>query len=213
MCEDLAADNVMYAEVRTTPKNRPECNITKRSYTGAHDVSLHCVAVLGCSECWHSQPRHLGHVLQQCLCVASALRLLSAASAPSDDMVAGACAEAVLRGIAAYHRSSCESPPHGLLWASHQLVKHVVSSGNVQRERQWTPKLPVVECRDMPAAQRAVVRLLLSIDRRESGEAAMETVGSAVFQSPALTTCLVLHQAAHRALTPPRASGMHFMAQ
>lgn len=35
MCEDLAADNVMYAEIRTTPKNRPECNIDKRSYVEA----------------------------------------------------------------------------------------------------------------------------------------------------------------------------------
>ena len=35
MCEDLAADNVMYAEIRTTPKNRPECNIVKRSYVEA----------------------------------------------------------------------------------------------------------------------------------------------------------------------------------
>lgn len=38
MCQDLAADNVMYAEIRTTPKNRPESNITKRSYTGARNL-------------------------------------------------------------------------------------------------------------------------------------------------------------------------------
>eukprot|EP00892_Ulva_mutabilis_P003273 jgi/Ulvmu1/1317/UM011_0045.1 len=35
MCEDMASDSVMYAEIRTTPKNRPEHGITKRSYIDA----------------------------------------------------------------------------------------------------------------------------------------------------------------------------------
>jgi hypothetical protein len=40
MCEDMAADNVMYAEIRTTPKDRAEFNITKRSYVGARHSAL-----------------------------------------------------------------------------------------------------------------------------------------------------------------------------
>eukprot|EP00850_Spirogloea_muscicola_P001660 SM000006S19425 [mRNA] locus=s6:588855:599099:- [translate_table: standard] len=58
--EDFAADNVIYLEIRTTPKSSPERQITKKSYIEAVLAGLHC-GISSTSSSERSSSTEVGH--------------------------------------------------------------------------------------------------------------------------------------------------------
>lgn len=153
---DFQEENVIYLELRTTPKARPELGMTKRSYVEAvlqgmqqrlvsstHKASTKSTATASIQEAAHHPPSYAApeNAHQSCTPAANAA---SASSHSSCD-----CGQHISQSILVTNTTPPCSTPHGATTSS------TVPS---------TAPPPIL------------VHLLLSIDRRETTEAALETV-------------------------------------
>lgn len=124
MLRDFAADGVVYCELRTTPKSRPECGLTKRSYI-----------------------------------------------------------EAVLAGIAAFKQGIHESPASESVSSAARVPAENVPVQAAAGAAAWVGEVAAGAVNagscSTAAAGGMIVDLVLSVDRRESGEQAAETVALA----------------------------------